>query len=896
MERVSLLGLLGLAALSSACTELGPIGAGVCGNGVIESGEDCDQGGGQCIPAGQPFECRLTCESDPECPTGWRCGADAVCREPTGSFEVGELLVADGQMGIRSGEVNGAKPADLVSITVSGELSVRYGGSDFADTSRFASSPFIPVLGGLSEGDFEDDIVHIPSGGVGVLLGSSQKTLRPVTYSPIPANEESAHFSFVEAKYPNPSSPNPFEAGLYGQDDILEFAGNEIRDALSQTPPGKIATLPFDAKTLVPKLGNGELPTGNLDESPASPCRELLLLSQGADKAYVYSPCKALGFAWNDDFNALPPVVLPGKIGPGGALADLDGDGHLDMIVVGPQKPGKTDAHESYVAFGAGDGTFNSTSPAVKGAVDNKASATALDAPGAPLAAGDFSGDGRADLVFPSAFIVSKPGCKNIDASCYQVESRPGGGFTHARVADFNGDGLNDVIAIDGQLRAAYFFNGTGSMVLNPFEVKTVGYPVSLVVGDFDGDLIQDAAVTERDGSAFGVSAGPSRGGPTEQEPATAFSVMFGSPSGAPQPAVRMGELAEIEGVGVGNLSALNIATAWDKFSDVGIVGRDQAGSRTVALFGGASSRQMQSPFNLTKGAVPDLPVAVQVGQLTDDAHLDIAALALSAIGTNFWLIPSTGTASLSVTTTTVTPVTADIDACTALLVRADVDEDGRDEVLIIGRSSDPTKTGTRIVVARSQGKEWKLDPPVELAGVSVGTHPLPRSLCYANVPGYAAPTLEVVFGRAEVGSLSGSGPPDLVLSSFAADVGPGRGQLTSKLLVMVGSKLDQRVDIELPPDVHPVSFTLLNADQDPALEIVYFAPEGTFLAELDLAQAKLIDVTPISVALDPAGADYEGNPPIDLVSGDFNGDGMPDVAMARMFSTQLYYGVPVKR
>src|SRR5688500_11947581 len=83
--------VLGTAAAS--CADIESIASDVCGNAVVDPGEDCDLGSrfaGQtaCRAPGSEGECRFDCAaaedgSPTACPTGFGCGADAICRAPS---------------------------------------------------------------------------------------------------------------------------------------------------------------------------------------------------------------------------------------------------------------------------------------------------------------------------------------------------------------------------------------------------------------------------------------------------------------------------------------------------------------------------------------------------------------------------------------------------------------------------------------------------------------------------------------------------------------------------------------------------------------------------------------------------------------------------------------------
>src|ERR1700722_5978533 len=89
------------AALLADCSNLPAIAADTCGNAVIDPGEDCDSfpvaPGTSCRPPGSPVgECRLDCTAGAGnvCPSGWGCGVDGICREPSGEFTRQSQVVA----------------------------------------------------------------------------------------------------------------------------------------------------------------------------------------------------------------------------------------------------------------------------------------------------------------------------------------------------------------------------------------------------------------------------------------------------------------------------------------------------------------------------------------------------------------------------------------------------------------------------------------------------------------------------------------------------------------------------------------------------------------------------------------------------------------------------------
>src|SRR5262245_43339860 len=73
-------------ALAPACSDLPPARAGVCGNGAIDPGEDCDFFAGVGAPPGttcggpddRTGACHWLCQAHTDCPVGWGCSPDGM--------------------------------------------------------------------------------------------------------------------------------------------------------------------------------------------------------------------------------------------------------------------------------------------------------------------------------------------------------------------------------------------------------------------------------------------------------------------------------------------------------------------------------------------------------------------------------------------------------------------------------------------------------------------------------------------------------------------------------------------------------------------------------------------------------------------------------------------------
>ncbi len=111
-------------AVVAACSELPVITEGVCGNGVIESHEDCDDTNVRCIDC--RWECTDITQLCPELP-GHRCGADNFCHGPTGAFAQTPVdSIPFPVIGFRISDIDRDGYGDVVGLNATA-LNVRYG-------------------------------------------------------------------------------------------------------------------------------------------------------------------------------------------------------------------------------------------------------------------------------------------------------------------------------------------------------------------------------------------------------------------------------------------------------------------------------------------------------------------------------------------------------------------------------------------------------------------------------------------------------------------------------------------------------------------------------------------------------------------------------------------------
>jgi hypothetical protein len=153
---------------------------------------------------------------------------------------------------------------------------------------------------------------------------------------------------------------------------------------------------------------------------------------------------------------------------------DLNTDGNLDVATA-----------NGYVLLGYGDGYF--LSPYLEQGLVSAVAA----------AAGDFTGDGNADLVAvgDSVAVLRGDGNEGFHPPLYHSAN----GTTHTDVAttDFNADGKLDAVVTDSDTGTVSVMlgNGDGTLVFAGAFATAGSSPAAVTVGDFNGDGRPDVAV-----------------------------------------------------------------------------------------------------------------------------------------------------------------------------------------------------------------------------------------------------------------------------------------------------------------------------------------------------------------------------------------------------------------
>ena len=673
------------------CTTFPVIATDVCGNKVIEDNEDCDtyaEKGKVCRAPGTVDECHFDCRLNAdntraECPTGTGCAADGICRKPTGNFESAMNFAPGVSSWLSTADFDGDGRLDVISGDATDELQqarfrIHYFDVDskLEETRTFPRVVTRPIARQLTlaQDDQADDLIF-SNDTIGMVPGRADREWVPATFS-----------SYVLPGTRLLAAPVRGE-GVGAGIGLAVFTSLEAGpgvyvpalDGASKLSLLSRLTRPFE--DLAGQPISAELVTG-----ADSPCSEVVFAFLGDDSVHVLDLCEpgtdtfGLEVLWRT--TAREQVVhLPGgaPVSAAPLTADVDGDGHLDILV----------GSEGRTFFARGDGAMLESeasllmlSPLEKdpmGKSDPFPVAT-------PLAAGDITGDGDVDFVLPTgilashhSFVDGRLGYKE----SYHNRAQP---WSMAQMIDLNANGLPDVIAGTQGAPGLTFLSGTAGFAQVATRLATQGPVRFLSTGDFDGDRVSDVAF---------VQGGPPQSG------VDSLAIAFGRRDGVPEAGRSIAELDGVQQLGRADQAGID---------SVFVVSQDRLRGETrsqFTLFDGSPDRLPFAPYSLVTFSVD--------GSLHDSLARVLASGSFTALGANdlivmggelpppgeqadvtkwsLWLVPDIGGGQepprrllLDAVPPDAVPVTINREGgqLSATAAAADLEGDGFDEALLL--------------------------------------------------------------------------------------------------------------------------------------------------------------------------------------------------------------------
>jgi hypothetical protein len=612
-------------AVCPACADLSKAEPGACGNGVIEEGEECDKHaefpGSTCGAPGTPAQCRYLCAygaASTGCPAGRGCGQDGICRQPSRTFTELTAAAAEGASRIiLPADFDGDGRPTLILMADDDALGRRVARIVDPDAETSGSGAQVPAPMAAPavadlDGDSRADVAFADVRGVAVLRGNSQHQADFISYPtallPDATRSRAVVFDVLRGA-----------SGVSDGDEIMAFldrgsGGATLEQFADATVPSTLVGLPAGVSDLA-----GRIVWARFNEGPDA-CDSIVFPFQGQASVFVFAPCR--GGAWNVQ-DAPDAIGLPEGVTVSGPvlLADLDHDGHKDLVI-NATLAGTADAPEgvpgTYAAYGVGDGTFRSGAGALGQASAHPFLGDELTPEGDahvalfPLALDRLNGDDALDFAAPDGIYVSQAG------SPYYHLQTPNfaADWDEAVIEDLNGDGRLDVVGVSSKELDLQFLNNAGDGLFNVSSVPTGGPPSNVVVGDFDGDLVSDVAFSEKNSSL-----------------GDGWSIAFGAPRGSPAVVRRMGRLPQIQQLVAARL--LDPTTGLDGISDLLLISSVSSGDAAPATSSdrlvvslGRGERVMLAPLALQDTSSTELPVAITTGRFTDPSKISILSVA----------------------------------------------------------------------------------------------------------------------------------------------------------------------------------------------------------------------------------------------------------------------------
>jgi hypothetical protein len=405
-----------------------------------------------------------------------------------GTFQPDKVAIGNGATFVGVGDFNGDGRLDLATESTHGPtVLLGKGDGTFQQPARsYATSPNDLVSGDFN-GDGRTDVVTmtVNSPGISVLLGNDDGTFQDRMLE----STGSVLGSLVPGDF-NGDGRLDLAGALQNGFGVLLGDGDGTFQQPMQYPIGSGPVLANDfngdGKLDLVVVGNGQHDLGNGGYTTFGTVGVLLGNGDGT-------------------FQQAIQTVLPNGAGQAVA-ADFNGDGQTDLAVLtGDTSVFNADSTiQVYgglaILLGNGDGTFR------------QAIQILIEPSSSLIVAGDFNGDGRADLAVANTngnstveVLLSKGDGRFDNPIPYIVPTTSYSELSGLVAGDFNGDGRIDLVA-DDLFNAVWVWLGNRDGTFQPaLEYTLPKSPYGLAAGDYNGDGHPDLAIAYWNDDEVGV-------------------------------------------------------------------------------------------------------------------------------------------------------------------------------------------------------------------------------------------------------------------------------------------------------------------------------------------------------------------------------------------------------
>jgi hypothetical protein len=473
------------------CTSFDPITRNVCGNGIVEAGEDCDSNDPSCIA------CAVACTTAMDCPnTAYTCGADDLCHAPGGTLGQGQVAGAFAVDNYRITDIDQDGIGDVVGMSRS-SINVRHGAASGQLSlleSTLTPTQTGPASFGNLDGDASLDVAITTPDGI-VAYTSPYGSLSPLDVNNLISDPNAT--SALDVRY-------VFTV-------THEAIGGFVVDDSNDANHGKVAYVVFDfADIKNPPTGapcnqlidQTALSPDNIDVYQVAPdgvtpadTVVAMLTGTGALKKLCVLAIHKQGVLSLSTVTDITPANAP-MYSTKPLLADLSVDAdHCPSLIDVDGGPG---ALRKYDGVAATLGDHHCTLKAAAAGGDPVA-AMPVGSPSTKLI-------GRAALNpltpgYASDQIVTSDGIYVYNGSGFGAVYQSARPWSHVAFADLDKDGSTDLV-IAGQgaddLDILYNRSVLTYPVYELLRLDTAAEVSSIVIDDYDGNGYLDIAFTQK--------------------------------------------------------------------------------------------------------------------------------------------------------------------------------------------------------------------------------------------------------------------------------------------------------------------------------------------------------------------------------------------------------------